>query len=169
MIRLFEVQNKTIVPTEHCYAISWLKRIMDDYPDNYMKVYSYLFYMTCPGPDNPYYNLPEDQIEETVIEAINCDFSTEDDAIQNALAGCEKLFETPSVRAHKGLKKAMDHIAIYMGNTPITDGKDGNIGQIRAMAKDFHNVRQSYKGVSKDLQEEQEAHARGGQDLAYDQ
>ena len=169
MIRLFEVQNKTIIPTEHCYAIEWLKVIMDKYPDNYMKVYSYLFYMKCPGPDNPYFNLPEEEMEETIIEAVGVDFSIEDDIIVDALEKMEKLYETPSMRAFQGLKRAMDNIALYMGNTKITDGKDGNIGQIRAMAKDFDNIRQSYKGVLKDLEAEQEAHVRGGQNLAYDQ
>jgi len=56
-----------------------------------------------------------------------------------------------------------------MGNTSITDGKDGNIAQIRAMAKDYDAIRQSYKGTAKDLQAEQESHVRGGQNLSYDQ
>jgi len=169
MIRLFDVKNKTIVPTEHCYALPWLKVIMDKYPDNYMQVYAYIFYMKCPSPENPYFNRPEDETEEQIIEDLQISFSVEDDEIITALEKAELLYETPSVRAHAGLKKAMDHIAIYMGNTPITDGKDGNIGQIRAMAKDFDNIRQSYKGVSKDLEAEQEAHVRGSQNLAYDQ
>lgn len=169
MIRLFEIQNKTLIPTEHCYAIKWLKVIMDEYPDNYLKVYAYIFYMTCPSPDNPYFNLVEDEKEEAIIHDIAVDFSTEDDVIIEALDRAEKLYETSSVRAFQGLKKAMDNIADYMGNRPITDGKDGNIGQIRAMAKDFDNIRQSYKGVLKDLEAEQEAHVRGGQNLAYDQ
>lgn len=169
MIRLFEIQNKTLIPTEHCYAIKWLKVIMDEYPDNYLKVYAYIFYMTCPSPDNPYFNLVEDEKEDAIANDIDIDFSVEDDVIIEALDRAEKLYETPSVRAFQGLKKAMDNIADYMGNRPITDGKDGNIGQIRAMAKDFDNIRQSYKGVLKDLEAEQEAHVRGGQNLAYDQ
>ena len=49
------------------------------------------------------------------------------------------------------------------------DGKDGNIAQIRAVAKDFDAIRQSFKGVAKDLEAEQEAHVRGDQHLGYDQ
>jgi hypothetical protein len=171
MIRLFEINNKNVVPTEHCYVISWLKVIMDKYPDCYMKVYAYIFYMTCPGPENPYFNMKDVDVEDVIIHDLDgITFSTEDDEIIDALENARKLFETPTVRAHKGLKIAMDNIAEYMAETGITDGKDGNIGQIRAMAKDFDGIRQSYKGVSKDLEEEQKAaHVRGNQRLAYDQ
>lgn len=171
MIRLFDVKNKTIVPTEHCYALPWLKVIMDKYPEEkkYMQIYAYIFYMRCPSPENPYFNRPEDETEEQIIEDLKIDFSLEEDEIIIALEKAIVMYETPSVRAHAGLKRAMDAIATYMGNTKITDGKDGNIGQIRQMAKDFDNIRQSYKGVSKDLEAEQEAHVRGSQNLAYDQ
>jgi hypothetical protein len=171
MIRLFEIANNTIIPTEHCHSISWLKVIMEQYPDCYMKVYAYIFYMTCPGPENPYFNMKDVDVEEVIIHDLGgISFSTEDDLILTAITNAHTLFETPTVRAHKGLKTAMDNIAEYMGTTGITDGKDGNIGQIRAMAKDFNVIRQSYKGVAKDLEEEQKAaHVRGGQNLAYDQ
>ena len=56
-----------------------------------------------------------------------------------------------------------------MANTQITDGRDGNISQIRAVAKDFDSIRQSFKGAYKDLQDEQQSQVRGGQGLAYDQ
>jgi hypothetical protein len=56
-----------------------------------------------------------------------------------------------------------------MANTPITDGRDGNISQIRAVAKDFDAIRQSYKGAYNDMKQEQESTVRGGQGLAYDQ
>jgi len=68
-----------------------------------------------------------------------------------------------------GIKKALDNIAIYMANTSITDGRDGNISQIRAVAKDFDSIRQSYKGAFRDLQDEQSSRVRGGKGLAYDQ
>ena len=56
-----------------------------------------------------------------------------------------------------------------MANTQITDGRDGNISQIRAVAKDFDAIRQSFKGAFKDLKDEQSTSVRGGQGLAYDQ
>ena len=37
------------------------------------------------------------------------------------------------------------------------------------IAKEFDAIRQSYKGIAKDLEAEQQAHVRGGQNLGYDQ
>lgn len=171
MIRLFEIENKVVIPTEHCYVIKYLKEIMENYPDTFLQVYQYLFYMKCPGPDNPYFNMPDGDVEETIIHDLDgLKFNAENDDIIDALKKTERLYETPTVRAHKGIKMAMDNIADYMGTHKITDGKDGNIGQVRSMAKDFDMIRKSYKGVAKDVADEQKAlHVRGDESLAYDQ
>jgi len=169
MIKLFDVQNKVLVPTEHCYALYFLKRIMDNYPDNHITVYKYLFYMTCPDPDlNPFFHTVEEEREDIILDEIEADFSTEDDDVIHALDMCRKLYETETSRAYNGIKKALDNIAKYMANTSITDGRDGNITQLTNVAKSFDSIRQSYKGVFKDLQEEQESKVRGSQRLAYD-
>jgi len=169
-IKLFDIQNGKVIPTEHCYTLQTLKSIMDNYPEDYLKVYQYLFYMTCPNPDiNPFFHTPEEDKEDIILYEINAEFSTEDGQIVDALKFCRKMYETPTSRAYEGIKKALDRIARYMGTTTITDGKDGNINQIRAMAKDFDAIRQSFKGAYKDLQDEQKNHVRGGQGLAYDQ
>lgn len=170
MLKLFEIENNTVVPTEHCYTIKWLKDIMDKYPDDFIQIYAYIFYMTCPSEENPYFNTREEDREEKVLESMDANFSTEDELILTGIEEALKLYETPSLRAYLGIKMAMDNIASYMSGTPITDGKDGNIGQIRQMAKDFDSIRQSFKGMAKDLEEEQKnQHVRGGKNLAYDQ
>jgi hypothetical protein len=170
IVKLFDIQNGQVVPSEHCYTLGTLKRLMDKYPDDYLKVYQYLFYMTCPDPDiNPFFHVPEADKEILIFNELDPDFSLEDDAILKAKAFCETLYETPTKRAYDGIRKALDRIANYMANTAITDGKDGNIGQIRAMAKDFESIRQSFKGAYKDLQDEQQSRIRGGGSMAYDQ
>ena len=169
IIKLFDVQNGKVVPTEHCYTLKALKDLMDNYPEDYLKIYQYLFYMTCPNPDlNPFFNTPEKDKEHLIMRELDAEFSTEDEDVYTALKFCERLYETPTSRAYEGMKKALDRIANYLSTTQITDGKDGNISQIRAVAKDFDSIRQSFKGVYKDLQEEQQSRVRGGQGLAYD-
>ena len=169
IIKLFEVQNNVVIPTEHCYTLKALKDIMEEYPDDYLKIYQYLFYMTCPNPDmNPFFYTPDVDKEALIITQIEGEFSTEDDSIFTALKFCQRMYETPTSRAYDGMRIALDRIARYLSTTQITDGKDGNIGQIRALAKDFDSIRQSFKGAYKDLQEEQQRKVRGGQGLAYD-
>ena len=170
IIRLFDVQNKVVVPSEHIYIIKDLKVIMDEFPEHYLKIYEYLFYMTCPNPDmNPFFFTPEEEREELILRQLDVDFSLDSETITKALALCKKLYETPSMRAYEGIKMALDNIAKYMSITTITDGRDGNIAQIGRIAKDFDEIRQSYKGTLKDLLEEQKSHVRGGHGMAYDQ
>jgi hypothetical protein len=169
IIKLFEVNNNVVIPTEHCYTLKALKDIMDEYPDDYLKIYQYLFYMTCPNPDmNPFFYTPSIDKEALIMTQIDAEFSTEDDSIYVALQFCERMYETPTSRAYKGISSMLDRLGRYMETTSITDGRDGNINSIVAAAKNFDQIRASFKGVYKDLQEEQQSKVRGGQGLAYD-
>lgn len=170
MIELFTVEDKIVRPTVHCHTISWLKRIMDEHPDDHVKVYAYLFYMTCPNEQlNPYFNLPEEDKEQTIMQDIEAQFSSEEDAIIEALEKCHQMYETPTMRAYKGMSSMIERLAKYMNDTPIVHGRDGNINSLLAAAKNFDSIRNSFKGVAKDLQEEQKAsRRRGGGQGAYD-
>ena len=142
---------------------------MDEYPNDYLKMYQFLFYMTCPNPDlNPFFNVEELDKEQMIMNSIQGNFSTEDDGVAEALALCTKLYETPSARAYEGIKAMLDRLGKYMKDTQITNGRDGNGMFLLKAAKEFNEIRESYKGVYKDLMEEQSAKARGGANLAYD-
>lgn len=170
IVRLFDVQNGIVIPTEHCYTLKALKDIMDNYPDDYLKIYLYLFYMTCPNPDmNPFFNTPDIDKESIILREIESEFSIEDPDINTALLFCQKIYETPTSRAYKGMGSMLDRLARYMETTTITAGRDGNINSLVAAAKNFDQIRASFKGVYKDLQEEQSSKVRGGIGMAYDQ
>jgi hypothetical protein len=169
IIKLFEVQNNVVVPTEHCYTLKALKDIMEEYPDEYLKIYQYLFYMTCPNPDmNPFFYTPDVDKEALIMTQIEGEFSTEDDNIYIALKFCERMYETPTSRAYKGIASMLDRLARYMETATITTGRDGNMNSLIAAASKYDQIRQSFKGAYKDLQEEQQSKVRGGQGLAYD-
>lgn len=170
LIRLFDVHNGVLIPTEHCYALNFLKDIMDEYPATYMGVYKYLFYMTCPNPDmNPFFNLPESEREDIITDQSGLEESPEDPKIRIALEMCLKLYETPAYRAYKGIKSMLDRLARYMETTTIEHGRDGNINSLVNAAAKFEQIRHSYKGAFNDMMEEQQSSVRGGAGLAYDQ
>jgi hypothetical protein len=170
LIKLFDVQNNIVVPTEHCYTLKALKDIMEEYPDDYLKIYQYLFYMTCPNPDmNPFFYTPDIDKENLIMQQIEGEFSTEDDAVFTALQFCQRMYETPTSRAYKGIASMLDRLARYMEVTTITAGRDGNINSLISAAKNYEAIRQSFKGAYKDLQEEQSSRVRGGIGMAYDQ
>ena len=170
LIRLFDVQNDKVIPTEHCYTLDFLKDLMEEYPETYMSIYQYLFYMTCPNPDlNPFFNLPEHEKEDIIVEEIKLEESTEDPKIRYSLDMCRKLYETPTHRAYVGIKAMLDRLARYMETTAIEHGRDGNINSLVNAAAKFEQIRNSYKGAFSDMKEEQESQVRGGAGLAYDQ
>ena len=170
IIKLFDIQNGVVVPTEHCYTLKALKDVMDEYPEEHLKIYLYLFYMSCPNPDlNPFFYTPEMDKEDLILKQIDSNFSVEDDSIHKALQFCQRMYETPTSRAYKGIASMLDRLARYMETQSITDGRDGNINSIVSAAKNFDQIRSSFKGVYKDLQEEQSSKVRGGIGMAYDQ
>lgn len=170
MIKLFDLNNGVVVPTEHCHTLKDLKAVIEKYPDNHMNVFLYVFYMTCPSPEqNPFFDIKEHDREEAIISQITVDFSLEDDVVLNAITLCKQLYQTPTYRAYMGIKGVLDKLAEYMENTSITDGRDGNITAIVNTAKNFEGIRMSFRGAYKDLMEEQKSTVRGGQNLAYDQ
>ncbi|HEY4062351.1 MAG TPA: hypothetical protein VGM30_10645 [Puia sp.] len=169
MVRLFDILNGQVIPSEHCYTLKSLKDIMENHQEDYLTIYLYLFYMTCPNPDlNPFFDVPENDKEELITQEIGASFSLDDEYILNGKNLCEKLYQTPTYRAYVGIKSMLDKLARYMENTPIEHGRDGNLtGLINAAAK-FEQIRQSYKGAFKELEEEQKSTVRGGKNLAYD-
>jgi hypothetical protein len=170
IVKLFDIQNNVVIPTEHCYTLVTLKKIMDNHPDDYLKIYQYLFYMTCPNPDiNPFFNVSELDKEEIILQEIDADFSTDNSDISAALKFCSDMYETPTSRAYKGIKQMLDRLGRYMETTEITHGRDGNINSLVNAAAKYQQIRESYKGAFKDLQDEQKSQVRGGQGLAYDQ
>lgn len=170
MVRLFDVQSGKVIPSEHCYTLKFLKDIMDEYPEEYLQIYTYLFYMTCPNPDfNPFFDAPEEDKEAIILRELKVDFSLDDELIISALAKCKKLYETPTYRAYQGIKIFLDNMAMSMATETLTFGRDGSSPALLRMAEKYDAVRQSFKGVYKDLMEEQQSSVRGNQNLAYDQ
>ena len=79
------------------------------------------------------------------------------------------MYETPTSRAYKGISAMLDRLGRYMEITPIEHGRDGNINSMVNAAAKFEQIRSSFKGAYKDLQEEQQSSVRGGYGLGYDQ
>ena len=168
IIRLFDIEGGQLIPSIHCFTLKELQYLMEVHPDNYLKMYQYIFYMTCLNPDlNPFFNVPESEKEEMILTQLGNSFSPEDDGVVEALNLARKLYETPTARAYYGIQAFIENMASIM-STKITFGRDSNADSLLKMAERYGNVRESYKGTYKDLMEEQETKARGGTGLAYD-
>ena len=169
MIKLFDIEDGVVKETVHCQNIKWLRDIKEKYPTNYLKIYAYIFYLSCYSEENPYFNTIMAEREKIIIEDLDIDFSLDDDLIITAVLKATNLFTTPTIRAHRAISTMLDNMSTYMETTQITAGRDGNITALTRVAEKFDAIRQSYKGIAKDLAEEQKTITRGNQSLAYDQ
>lgn len=170
-IRLWDIQNGKVIATEHCYVLKSLKDLMDNYKkdEQYLKIYQYLFYKHCPDPElNPCFHLAVEVKDDFILRQVNVDFSLDDELILIADNDVKTMYETELSRAYYGIKTAVDNMATVMATEKPTFGRDGSASAILQIAKNFDAVRQSYKGVYKDLMEEQKSSVRGQQRLAYD-
>lgn len=168
MTSLFDFSNNKIIPGTVCYMIPELIAIREQFPNSYLKVYHYIFGMTCTdGTLSPYVNLPEDTRDEVVLRDSGIEESLEDPYIIAAVEKCHKLYETPVLRAFKGAKKMLDKVAKFLDDTEISTGKEGNASEIRAMMKELPDYWNNYKKWESILKEEQ-AVARGRAKISYD-
>jgi len=167
-IRLFELDGRQLKATEHCYQISWLKSIIDKYPEQHVQIFGYIYYLTYQGPDNPYFNIAEEDKEDKILKDLAPDFNTQDPIILLAISKCKELYTTPTMRSYNAIKAMLERLNTYLETTEITDGRDGNVGSMLRIAKEFKSVRESFKGVYDDVQEENKLKARGSAKMAYD-
>jgi hypothetical protein len=167
-IRLFELEGKIVKPTEHCYMISWLNCIIEEYPEDHTKILAYVYYMSYAGPDNPYFNVSETDRETKILRDLQPDFDPEEPMIIRAIEKCSELFMTPTMKSYQAIKTMLENLNTYLTETKISDGREGNVTAMLNIAKNFEAVRKSFKGVYQDVQEENTVRARGGAKIAYD-
>jgi hypothetical protein len=168
MIRLLDIKNGKVVPTEHCRIITWLKDVIDEFPDEkvHINIFAYIFYMTCPNQENPYFNVVEEDKKGIILKSIKNNFDPENEKIITAIKEAEKLYETPTHRAYISFKIAFDNISEYMRKTKVNEK---NINAIMAASRNFEAQRKTFKNISIDLESEQTTRVRGGRSLSYDQ
>jgi hypothetical protein len=170
LINLFDIENGVLRPSIACYAIPWLKKIMDEYPENYIQVYSYIFFTTCTdGSINPYINLPEDEREYVVLSDLGpLKFSLEDTIVLQTIDRCNKLYETPTLRILKGAKIMLDTMASTLSEGTLTFGKDGNATDIRGIMKEIRTYTEDYMKLELLVKEEQ-SKVKGDKAIPYHQ
>lgn len=169
-IKLFDIQNGVVTPTEHCYTISCLKRIMDEYSEDHLSIYAYLFYSSCyVEEENPFANMPEDIKEEEILKQVGGDFSPDEKAVFEALDFCKKAFSTPTQELYLSAKIGVERMSSYIRNSMISIGRDGNEMAYLKYLEKFDQVCKSFDARWKAFKDEQSSQSRGGNQIAYDQ
>lgn len=167
-IGLFEIVNDVIVPGDTTLAIPAMVQIKKDFPKDYLKIYAYLFFMSCWDGRNIYLNVPEEERSDKIIEDLELDVFVEEPLILKALETCKKLYETPTVITFRAAKNMAHKVATYLENATPTDGKFSNIPDIDKFMQKLPDYIDTYNKIGEILKEEQ-SKIRGGKRIAYDQ
>lgn len=170
--KIFELQGGKIIPKEDCYIIAPLKRIIDDYPEEYTKIFAFLHYMKSMNKkDSPYADVPMEQREERILYDLQLRIDTSETPIQMALECVEEMYYTTFYGLYRGLKSMLDKIGAQLLTENIDfSAKEGNSANILRLMKDYEPLRKSFKQAYQDFDEEQGgSRARGGAELADDE
>lgn len=169
MIDIFDIQDKTVVPSIACYQIKELKAVIDTFPDEYLKVLQYIMGKTCMDSRNWYLHLSEEERDEVIITDISpFNFYLEDMVIERAITKCAKLYETPTLALSRAAKRKVYDIIRFLDEVAITGGKDGNAMDVDRFMKNIPEYQKIYKMLEKEVMEEQSV-ARGKIKRSYDQ
>lgn len=166
MIRLFDVENGVVVPSEHTYTIKQFADLRDKYPAN---VFAYIFYMSYEGEQNPYFNIETDSKKDLIIKDLKIDYNVDSQDIKEAIAKAVSLYETPTKRLYNTMKVAVDKISDYMMKTALSGGRDGNFDEFIKATTNFEKIASSYEERLDKLRKEESVQVRGKIKVAYDQ
>lgn len=172
MVSLFELQDGKIILNEICYTSKTLKEIQKVFKKdkNYMKVYTYLFYLTCPDKKkNPFWDIAESEKEEFLSHECEIDFSLDEPAFNAAREFCEKLYTTPTKRFFLDCKIGIEKQGEYLRKTTITFGRDGNDSTYLAALKSMGSISSQFAQVQKMFDDEVGSSLRGGGEASYDE
>lgn len=172
-IDVFELEGGKLVPTKHCYSLGFLKDIMDNYPkeEEHIKIYEYVFYMTCPYPKkNPFFNIAKDAKEGEIIKHIRIATSLDDPLIEVAKEELTKLFMSRIAQAYESMAIGVENVSKYIREAKPSDGRDGNIAALIRAIEHYPKLRESFDKIETAfLASQQITNVRGDEDMAYDQ
>jgi hypothetical protein len=161
--RIFEYADGNIIILAETYSIPELKALIDKYGEEGCKPYlTYCYLMTV--LDSPYSNLDSEEKEETVIyDVINTigDFDIEEELLEPALKKLTKLYTTQLTLFFEEIKNELHRIRMYLKNTDISGGKDGDLSERFRILKEAGTIVNSYNKTKQAALEEVKAKARG--------
>ena len=151
-IKLFNVKDRKAFPTDHCYTIGALKKLMDLFPDYYIDVYTYIQYMTSlDGEKNPYVNVDESIKAETIIKDVNPKIDPLDENIKAAVKVVYDLYRSNiHYRSFMAKKINFENYLRFVENEEWSSGKDGSASSLIAANKAFQEMKAAYDTAEAD-------------------
>jgi hypothetical protein len=163
---ILEYEDGRVKVTVEAYIIPELKAIIDKYDIDAEPYLAYVHLMSA--IDSPYINYEREERNETVIyDIINSlgDFDTEDELLQPAVERLEAMYKTPVRAFFEELQQELHRFRIYLRNTPIIDGRDGNLPERQRFMEKVGTTLSNYKKAEQQADEELKMNTRGDQEV----
>ncbi len=167
MKKIFDIVEKKVLVNENILLIPAFKRIVEEYDDRFLDVFTFIYYY-C-DYKSPFSDYSTDQKEEKLMELFNPDgiFTLDDQVIIEAVDQYNSLQKTASMELLEGAKIAMHKMAEYLRNVSIIDGRDGNIAQISGILKQMGSTVSSFEELQEQVEKEMEkSTVRGGKHVS---
>lgn len=169
IIKIFDIVGGQVVINHNCLSIPELKAISEAYPDP-IPAFNFLHFRY--DIESPYANIPEEEKDDVLLNDFPGEYTLEDDVMIAAMQKLEELYVTPTYRYYLDNKILMEKLGTFARTSPVTSGRDGNVGalqsQLKSVGKTILEFKQLEKVVLQEL-EETKGRVRGGKKLAYDQ
>lgn len=166
---IFDIVGDKVVINVNCLLIPELKAVNEAYKDP-LPAFSFLHYMFA--QKGPYCNTPEEDKEEVILTDFPGEYTLEDEVIRDAMKKLESFMMTPTYRYYLDNKILLEKMGKFARESPITSGRDGNVGallsQIKSVGKTINEFKQLESIVLRELNE-MKGRTRGDKKLAYDQ
>jgi hypothetical protein len=166
-LEILTVDNGRVIPSITVYTIPELNDIINNYPDDYLNILTYLYYLCY--PKSAYRNLPENEKEDSIWEDYPGDYTPDDGLILAAKEKLTELYTSPTSRFFTKAKKGLETLGDYLEDASITDGKDGNFAAFSMNYTRIGKIIDEFKKLEKAVDEELGSTLRGGGEEAYDE
>lgn len=168
MTDIFDISGKTVVVNINCLLIPELKKVYENYKDDYLSVFSYLHYMT--STSSPYSNLESNKKEAYILRDFPGTYEPGHKLIVEALEKITELQTLPEDRLFEAAKDATDRLSHILTDQSqsITD-----IKELKILMEILSKVGSVADNLEITRKKRDEARARGkskgNKSIAYDQ
>lgn len=134
--------------------------------DENIKWMAYIHYLLYPIPeDNPFFYLSEIEKEDTIAKRLKLNLLNKPEWYQEVYDIIYKQYEMPNIRIFRTLKTAMDKVSSYLENISVDDK---NFKNISSFLKEYEVIRETYRKVLKDVENEINFKSKGNTKIGYD-
>lgn len=134
--------------------------------DEYKKWLLVIHYLLYPYPeDNPFFYISELDKDNHIIKRLKLKPENKPEWYNDIYEYVKQMYETPMMKLLRTYKTTIDKMSKYIEEIQVDDK---NFKNLTSYVKEFETVREGYKRVQKDVEEEINYKSRGNTKIAYD-